>query len=201
MKAYSSTDTNETVAKLLLQLLDPLPSDVDNGGEKPYLLERFALTRETPKGSVGGWAMKGVLISTRFIEASILFGPPVAGRIEILHRLDRYTKGEIRGMLRQHFGRRHPLRSLAKSEEFRPLHRVLRKPALDFAPVASEIISLLNSFFEPQKGLRTRNDNDWQSIRTGITAAFKRVNEQVGECLQPSFGKVRIRPAYEKDAA
>ncbi|WP_035608059.1 hypothetical protein [Haloferula sp. BvORR071] len=195
MKRQDSTDLRETTTRLLISLLAELPFDTGREGEKYLLYERFALTRETKRGAVGGWALMGVLICTRLIEASILFGPPVAGRLEMLQRWDRYTEEEMRELLEKQFGKKHPLKALAKSKEFKPLHSALRQPGLDFSPVGSAIISLLNDFMEPHKGLRKNSDGDWQSIRTGIGAAFDRVNARVDECFKPSMGKVRIRPA------
>jgi hypothetical protein len=194
VKASNSTDLRKTTSEIIISLLVPLPFDEEREGERGFLYERFALTRETERGAVGGWALMGVIICTRLIEASILFGPSVAGRLEMLQRWDRYTEQEMRELLQKQFGKKHPLKALARSEEFSPLHSALRQPGLDFSPVGSAITSLLNDFMEPHTGLRKKSDADWQSIRTGIGSAFDRINARVDECFKPSLGKVRIRP-------
>lgn len=95
---------------------------------------------------------------------------------------DAFKPGEIAAHLEAEFGNQHPLEFLLEGGHLDELMVVLNQHSLDFKPVASELIKILNKVYPPHTGIRAANDREWNSFRSAFKRIAKRLNAHFDRC-------------------
>jgi hypothetical protein len=177
-------------------LFDPLPFETSDG----EMTSRFGTIRKTPHGSLGRDTMKALCIMVRILEICSQGSVKPASRLAMLLSWDAFEPCEITAHLKASFGKTHPLEFLAKGGHLKDLKKVLNGQSLDFQPIASEIIKILNKVYPPHTGIRAENDREWSSIRSALYRICERLNERFARCRDkvPIQGADDARKAKRK---
>ena len=126
--------------------------------------------------------MKALCFMVRILEICSRGPVKPASRLAMLVSWDAFEPDEITAHFEEAFGRPHPLDFLLEGGHLKELMDVLNAHSLDFQPIASEIIKILNKVFPPHTGIRAKDDREWSSIRSALYRICGRLNERFAPC-------------------
>lgn len=178
-------------------LFDPLPFEASDG----EMTSRFGLIRNTTRGSLGRDTMKALCIMVRILEICSRGYVRPGSRLAMMVSWDAFEPGEIKAHLKAAFPKGHPLKFLTKGGHLKDLKKVLNAHSLDFQPIASKIIEILNAVYPAHTGIRATNDREWSAIRSALYRLCTKLNERFAPCRDkvPIRGEEAARKAKRKE--
>jgi hypothetical protein len=161
------------------------------------MISRFGTTHKTLRGSLGVESIKPLAFMFRTLELCSKRPIVSGGRLDMMRSWDAFEPDEIAARLEAAFGKKNPLEFLLKKGHLDDLIEVLNQHSLDFKPVASEFIKILNKVYPPHTGIREKDDREWNSFRSAIYRFAGQLTARFDRCRD----WVPIRGAGEERAA